>query len=99
MPETTFTDLRNHAKTWFDLVEAGQVVRVFRKGKPIAEIHPYPAANTFVEAAPCASVGRRLKGDQSAHPRRARGLMRVYFDTSAFAKRDIDETGTAEVLV
>jgi antitoxin (DNA-binding transcriptional repressor) of toxin-antitoxin stability system len=42
MPETTFTDLRNHAKTWFDLVEAGQVVRVFRKGKPIAEIHPIP---------------------------------------------------------
>ena len=43
MPETTFTDLRNHAKTWFDLVESGQTVRVLRNGKPIAEIHPIPA--------------------------------------------------------
>jgi antitoxin (DNA-binding transcriptional repressor) of toxin-antitoxin stability system len=42
MPETTFTDLRNHAKTWFDLVESGQMVRVLRKGKAIAEIHPVP---------------------------------------------------------
>ena len=25
MPETTFTELRNHAKAWFDLVEAGQI--------------------------------------------------------------------------
>ncbi len=39
----TFTDLRNHAKVWFDLVEAGQTVRVWRNGKPIAEIHPIPA--------------------------------------------------------
>ncbi len=43
MPETTFTDLRNHAKAWFDLVENGQTVRVLRNGKPIAEIHPIPA--------------------------------------------------------
>ncbi|MCE5360810.1 MAG: type II toxin-antitoxin system Phd/YefM family antitoxin [Acidithiobacillus sp.] len=42
MPETTFTDLRNHAKAWFDLVESGQTVRVLRKGKAIAEIHPVP---------------------------------------------------------
>lgn len=40
MPDTTFTDLRNHAKTWFDLVESGQTVRVLRKGKAIAEICP-----------------------------------------------------------
>ncbi len=43
MPETTFTELRKHAKDWFDLVEAGQTVRVLRNGKPIAEIHPIPA--------------------------------------------------------
>jgi antitoxin (DNA-binding transcriptional repressor) of toxin-antitoxin stability system len=40
MRETTFTELRNHAKTYFDLVEAGETVRVLRNGKPIAEIHP-----------------------------------------------------------
>lgn len=43
MPEATFTELRNHAKAYFDLVEAGQTVRVLRNGKPIAEIHPIPA--------------------------------------------------------
>lgn len=43
MPDTTFTELRKHAKDWFDLVEAGQTVRVLRKGRPIAEIHPIPA--------------------------------------------------------
>lgn len=40
MRETTFTELRSHAKAWFDLVEAGETVRVLRNGKPIAEIHP-----------------------------------------------------------
>ncbi len=40
MRETTFTELRNQAKQFFDLVEAGEVVRVLRNGKPIAEIHP-----------------------------------------------------------
>lgn len=40
MRETTFTDLRNHAKDYFDAVEAGDTVRVFRNGKPIAEIVP-----------------------------------------------------------
>ena len=42
MRETTFTELRSHAKAWFDLVEAGETVRVLRNGKPIAEIHPIP---------------------------------------------------------
>ncbi|MBN2691983.1 MAG: type II toxin-antitoxin system Phd/YefM family antitoxin [Burkholderiaceae bacterium] len=40
MRDTTFTELRNHARAFFDLVEAGESVRVLRKGKPIAEIHP-----------------------------------------------------------
>lgn len=40
MHEASFTELRNQARHYFDLVEAGEVVRVFRNGKPIAEIHP-----------------------------------------------------------
>ncbi len=40
MRETTFTELRNHAKDYFDAVEGGDSVRVFRNGKPIAEIVP-----------------------------------------------------------
>jgi antitoxin (DNA-binding transcriptional repressor) of toxin-antitoxin stability system len=42
MRETTFTELRNQAKHFFDLVESGEIVRVLRNGKPIAEIHPIP---------------------------------------------------------
>jgi antitoxin (DNA-binding transcriptional repressor) of toxin-antitoxin stability system len=42
MREATFTELRNQAKHFFDLVEAGETVRVLRNGKPIAEIHPIP---------------------------------------------------------
>lgn len=40
MRETTFTELRNHAKTYFDAVEMGETVRVYRNGKPVAEIVP-----------------------------------------------------------
>ncbi len=28
MRDAAFTELRSHAKTWFDLVEAGETVRV-----------------------------------------------------------------------
>ena len=40
MREATFTELRNHAKDYFDAVEGGDTVRVFHKGKPIADIVP-----------------------------------------------------------
>ena len=40
MKDATFTELRNHAKDYFDAVEGGATIRVFRKGKPIAEIVP-----------------------------------------------------------
>ena len=40
MRETTFTELRNQAKHYFDLVETGETVRVLRNGRPIAEIRP-----------------------------------------------------------
>ena len=40
MREATFTELRAHAKDYFDAVEGGDTVRVFRNGKPIAEIVP-----------------------------------------------------------
>ena len=40
MQQTTFTELRNNAKQFFDLVESGEAVRVLRNGKPIADIVP-----------------------------------------------------------
>ena len=45
MKEATFTELRNNAKTFFDSVERGETVRVYRNGRPIAEIVPIPAGS------------------------------------------------------
>ena len=40
MKQATFTDVRNHAKQYFDIVASGEIVRVLRNGKPIADIVP-----------------------------------------------------------
>lgn len=40
MRQVTFTEVRNHAKAYFDQVQAGETVRVLRNGKPIADIVP-----------------------------------------------------------
>ena len=40
MRETTFTELRSHAKAFFDAVEEGETVRVYRNGRPVADIVP-----------------------------------------------------------
>ena len=40
MKQATFTEVRNHAKQFFDIVEAGESVHVLRNGKPIADIVP-----------------------------------------------------------
>lgn len=42
MKQATFSELRNHAKEYFDIVEAGESVRIVRNGKPIADIVPLP---------------------------------------------------------
>jgi prevent-host-death family protein len=40
MKQATFTEVRNHAKLYFDIVESGESIRVLRNGKPIADIVP-----------------------------------------------------------
>jgi prevent-host-death family protein len=40
MKQVAFTEVRNHAKQYFDIVAAGESVRVLRNGKPIADIVP-----------------------------------------------------------
>lgn len=40
MRHATLTEVRNHAKAYFDIVESGGSVRVLRNGKPIADIVP-----------------------------------------------------------
>ena len=42
--DTTFTELRNNAKAFFDAVEKGQTVRVYRSGKAVAQIVPIKGA-------------------------------------------------------
>jgi antitoxin (DNA-binding transcriptional repressor) of toxin-antitoxin stability system len=43
MKQVTFTELRNHAKTYFDFAESGETIRVLRNGKPIADVVPVMA--------------------------------------------------------
>lgn len=40
MKKATFSELRNNAKQYFDAVEKGTAVEVYRHGKPIARIMP-----------------------------------------------------------
>jgi len=43
MKQATFTEIRNHAKFFFNIVESGESVRVLHNGKPIADIVPIVA--------------------------------------------------------
>ena len=40
MITASFSELRNHAKKYFDAVEAGETVEIYRHGKPIAVLSP-----------------------------------------------------------
>ena len=40
MQETNVVELRKRIKHYLDVVQGGEVVRVYRNGKPIAEILP-----------------------------------------------------------
>lgn len=40
MQEASFSEFRNHAKHYFDLVERGEKVRIYRNGKPIGDLVP-----------------------------------------------------------
>lgn len=40
MTTVTFSELRNNAKKYFDKVERGQTIEVYRNGKPVATLAP-----------------------------------------------------------
>lgn len=40
MSTVTFSQLRNNAKKYFDAVERGETIEVYRHGKPIAIVSP-----------------------------------------------------------
>lgn len=40
MQEVTFTEFRNHAKRYFELVGQGETVRIYRNGRPAGDLVP-----------------------------------------------------------
>jgi len=46
MIPVTFSELRNHAKKYFDQVEAGNTLEVYRNGKPVAILSPFTQRST-----------------------------------------------------
>jgi prevent-host-death family protein len=48
MKVVTFTEFRQNAATYFNVVEKGETVRVLRHGKPIAEVVPAPVEEGMI---------------------------------------------------
>ncbi len=46
MQTTTFTEFRNNAKKYFDAVEHGEAVEIYRHGKPVAMLSPLESSST-----------------------------------------------------
>lgn len=40
MKTATFTEFRNNAREFFDAVEKGEIVEIYRHGKPVAILSP-----------------------------------------------------------
>ena len=62
MITVTFSELRNNAKKYFDAVEQGQTIEVYRKGKPVAVLSPYAAGKgpRWSRAQPLEVIGASL---------------------------------------
>lgn len=58
MKTATFTEFRNNAKKFFDAVERGESIKIYRHGKPVAILKPaQPPESPWKTANPL-----RLKG-------------------------------------
>jgi len=62
MLTVTFTELRNQAKKYFDAVEAGETVEIYRNGKPVAILCPIRplSRDRWKTASPLRVAGRSL---------------------------------------
>jgi len=57
----TFTELRNDAKSYFDAVERGETIEVYRKGKLVAFLSPARrASGRWKSARPLKVTGTSL---------------------------------------
>ena len=54
MKTATVRDLRNEFNRISKWLEEGEVVRVFKRGKPFARVIPEPKSRTFLGACPSA---------------------------------------------
>lgn len=62
MRMVTFSELRNQAKKYFDAVEQGETVEIYRHGKPIALLTPIRgrALDRWKSARPLGLAGASL---------------------------------------
>lgn len=42
MQEASVVELRKHTKAYLDAVAEGEIVRIYRKGRPVADMVPIP---------------------------------------------------------
>jgi prevent-host-death family protein len=75
----TFSQLRNNAKKYFDVVEKGESVEIYRHGKPVAILSPAtpPTVGRWKGARPLkvkgVSLARAVLSDRrTAEPERSR---------------------------
>ena len=72
MQETNVVELRKHTKIYLDAVEQGEIVRIYRKGRPIADIVPIPKStpawkrNIERVTIPGISISREIIKDRDA---------------------------------
>lgn len=88
MRETTSTELRNHTKTFFDEVEKGETVRVYRNGRPVADIVPLNAAIPAWKKPPQIrlSLGNLSLGDEVLADRDHQAAKALSKESSVMAK-------------
>jgi prevent-host-death family protein len=62
MKTVTFSELRNNAKKYFDTVERGEILEIFRHGRPVAILMPagHRGRSRAHEAAPLRIPGVSL---------------------------------------
>ncbi|MHB2020405.1 MAG: type II toxin-antitoxin system Phd/YefM family antitoxin [Candidatus Xenobia bacterium] len=72
MRRVTFSELRNHAKKYFDAVEQVESIEIYRNGKPVAILSPVtPRSDRWKQGHPLklqgVSLSRAVLADRDAN--------------------------------
>jgi prevent-host-death family protein len=85
MRVATVSEFRNRAKSYFDRVEKGETVQVYRNGKPVAVISPFVFQNRL--NVPDFTMARAHWKKARAEPGlKIPGLMQAFLDDRKRAK-------------